>query len=141
MRIGGSSLFAVLAAAVGVWLVGFLIFAVAFSDLWLSLQDTTKDAMTAEAAGQEWRMALSPVMPLVLASGLAIVMGWRGKTGLMAGVQTGLFVALFFLIAARLYGFVYSTEHPGLLAMDAAHFLLDGVIAGAILGAWPQKKV
>lgn len=141
MRIGGSGVLAVFVAAVVVWLIGFLIYGLVFSDLWLGLQGLTKETAATEFAGAEWRMALSPIMPIVIAAGVALVMGWRGASGLMGGVTTGFLVALFFLVAGRLYTFVYSAESPGLFFMDSAHLLLNGVAAGAVLGAWPKPKV
>jgi hypothetical protein len=140
MRIGGSSILAVLAAAVAIYAIGFLIYGLLFSEAWQSLQGYTKESMATAFAGKEWRMALSPVMPILIAVGMAIVMGWRGATGLAAGVRTGFIVGLFFLVASRMYSFVYGTEAEGLLAMDSAHLLLNGVAAGAVLGGWPAKK-
>lgn len=140
MRIGGQGILAVLAAAVAIYAIGFVIYGLVFSEMWQSLQGYTKESMATDFAGKEWRMALSPVMPILIAVGMAIVMGWRGAKGLAAGAKTGFIVGLFFLVAARMYSFVYGTEAEGLLAMDSAHLLLNGVVAGAVLGAWPAAK-
>jgi hypothetical protein len=45
-------------------------------------------------------------------------------------------VGLFLVVAARMYGWVYSMEPTELFALDSAHFLITHGVAGAILGAW-----
>jgi hypothetical protein len=140
MRIGISSPWAVLAAAVAMYALGAFIYGFLFSDLWMSYQGLTEETAKTEFAGQEWRMALSPVMPLAITVGIALAMGWRGASGLAAGAATGALVGVLFLAGSRLYTFVYSTEPVGLLVMDSAHLILGAVMAGAVLGAWPKPK-
>jgi len=53
---------------------------------------------------------------------------------------TGFVVAIFFLVAARLYAFAYSAEPVALLWIDALHFLLICPVAGAIIAGWPRPK-
>jgi Protein of unknown function (DUF1761) len=140
MKIGGSSIWAVLVAAVAMYAVGALIYAVLFDELWMSLQGLTKESAETAFAGEEWRMALSPIMPVMIAVGVALVMGWRGARGLAGGASTGFLLGLLFMLSARLYGFAYSTEAAGLVAIDAVHFLGGATVVGAILGAWPAAK-
>jgi len=140
MRVGGQSILAVLAAAVAIYAIGALIYGLVFSEIWQGLNGYTKDNMATIFAGKEWRMALSPVMPLLVAFGLAVLMGWRGQKGPMVGVQTGLVVGMCFLFASRMYIFVYGPEPEGLLLLDSLHLLAGAIVAGAILGAWPEPK-
>ena len=85
------------------------------------------------------RMPLSPIMPLMIAYGTALAIKWRGARTLAGGVTTGFLMALFFLVGGRLYSYVYGVEGVEVLALDTVHFLLNGVAAGAVIGAWPQK--
>ncbi|MDZ4776302.1 MAG: DUF1761 domain-containing protein [Alphaproteobacteria bacterium] len=140
MRVGGQSILAILAAAVAIYLLGFLIYGLVFSEMWQGFHGYTKESMETLFAGKEWRMALSPVMPLLIAFGMAKVIGWRGQKGLVPGVRTGLVVGVCFLIASRMYGFVYGPEPEGLLIMDSLHMLAGALIAGAVIGAWPERK-
>jgi hypothetical protein len=131
MRVLGLRPLAVLAAAVAVYATGFLIYGVLFDEQWMAWSGVTQDSF----AGQEWRMALSPVMPVLIALGTGLIMRGRGITSWQAGLKLGLMVGLFFLVAGRAYMFVYGTEPVQLLALDSMHLLLNGAAAGAILGA------
>ena len=44
-------------------------------------------------------------------------------------------MALFLLVGGRLYGYVYGVQGESILALDSIHLLLDGIVAGAVLGA------
>lgn len=136
MKVAGHNAFAILAAAVAMYLIGFAIYGFLFSELWMQLSGVTEESF----AGEEWRMGLSPIMPIVIAIGVAMAVKWRGATGLAGGATTGLLVGVFFLLAGRLYAFVYSTEPLGLLGIDTLHLVLISTVAGAVIGAWPAPK-
>lgn len=132
MRFQGHNVLAILVAAAAMYAIGFVIYGLVFSQMW---QDAVGyDA--ADYAGLEWRMALSPVMPILIAIGLSLVIKWRNAAGWMGGAVTGFWIALFFLFAARLYNFAYSAESETVLALDGAHLFLNAIVGGAILGAW-----
>lgn len=130
MRVLGLKATALAAAAVAVYATGVLIYGVLFSAQWMALSGYTAESF----AGQEWRMALSPVMPAVIAVGMGLLVRDRGITTWQAGLRLGLMVGICFLVTARAYNFVYGTEPVGLLALDSLHLLLNGAAAGAILG-------
>ena len=130
IRVLGLKVTALLAAAVAVYATGFLIYGVLFDAQWMALSGYTPESF----AGQEWRMALSPVMPVVIAFGIGLLVRDRGITTWQAGLKLGLVVGACFLVAARAYNFVYGTEPVGLLALDSLHLMLNGAAAGAILG-------
>jgi hypothetical protein len=132
MKFAGLNVVTVLAAAAAIYAIGFLIYGALFSAQWMALAGYTPESFK----GLEWRMALSPVMPVLIAIGVGLAVKWRGAKGLGPGVATGAIAALTFLVAGRLYGFTYGTEKVGLLALDSAHLLLNGVAAGAVFGAW-----
>lgn len=132
MRVNGLNVLAIIFAAVAMYAIGFLIYGVLFTELWMTLHGYTKDSF----AGQQWKMALSPAMPILLAIGLSIACRWRGALGLMGGVRTGFLVWLFFLGSTAMYAFVYSTAPSLLFAIDALHLFLISVVGGAILSVW-----
>lgn len=123
---------AIIVAALLMYAAGFVIYGLVFSEYWRGL--TGYDA--AAYAGLEWRMALSPVMPLLIAIGTAVAVTWRGARGLGQGLWIGFLLWLFFSLAARLYGFTYLPEPQALLALDAAHLLIIHLIAGAVIAVW-----
>jgi hypothetical protein len=131
MRILGLKPLPTILATIGVYAVGVLIYAVLFDDVWMALSGYTE----ASFKGQEWRMGLSPVMPILITLGLGLLMKGRGIGSLIGGLKLGVLVGIFFLIPARMYNFVYGIDPAALLAIDALHLLLNGIVAGAILGA------
>jgi hypothetical protein len=131
MRVNGLNVFAIAAAAVAIYAIGFVIYGLVFQEQWMAWAGYDQ----ASFAGQEWRMAISPVMPILIAIGVALVMKWRNASGLAAGAATGFWLGLFFLVGSRLYGFAYGVEPAELLALDSAHLLLNGLVAGAVIGA------
>lgn len=132
MRFQGHNILAIIIAAALMYGIGALIYGVLFSQQWMALAGVTEDSF----AGQEWRMGLSPIMPILQAIGLSLVIKWRNAAGWMGGLATGFWMALFFVFAARLYGFVYSAEPTGLLGIDTLHIFLINMVAGAVIGAW-----
>lgn len=131
MRVLGIKLVPLIVAAVLIYAVGALIYGVLFSAQWMALSGYTADMLV----GEQWRMALSPLMPLMIALGMGLLIKDRGITTLMAGLRLGVMVGLLFLVAARLYNYAYGTEPLGLLLLDCAHLLANAMIAGAVLGA------
>jgi hypothetical protein len=128
----------VLVAAIATYAVGFVIYGLLVPpETWMQWSGISQDEM--DAVGMS-RMPFSPVMPLMIALGTALAIRWRGATGVAAGAATGFLMALFFLVGGRLYGYVYGVEGLSILALDVVHLLLNGVAAGAVLGAWPAKK-
>ena len=131
MRVLGIKLVPLIAAAVLIYAVGALIYGVLFSAQWMALSGYTADMLV----GEQWRMALSPLMPLMIALGMGLLIKDRGITTLMAGLRLGVMVGFLFLVAARLYHYAYGNEPLGLLLLDCAHLLANAMIAGAVLGA------
>lgn len=130
--VAGDNWGAVLAAAVAIYAVGFVIYGALFSKLWMSLSGYTSEQLQPH----RWKMAISPLMPILTAIGLALVLKWARVDNLAMGVVVAAQVWLFLALSTRLYSFVYSPEKFGLLVMDAIHLLLGLLIAGAIIGGW-----
>lgn len=130
--VAGDNWLAVLAAAVAIYAVGFLIYGLLFSGLWLRLAGYTREQLKPHA----WKMAVSPVMPILTAIGLSILFKLARVDNLALGVLLAGQIWLFIAMPVRLYGFVYSPEKAGLLVMDAIHLLLGFLVAGAIIGGW-----
>jgi hypothetical protein len=128
----GDNWYAVLAAAVAIYAVGFLIYGLFLSSLWLKLTGYDKEQLRPHA----WKMAVSPVMPILTAIGLAILFKLAWVDNLAMGVVIAFQIWFFIALPVRLYNFVYSPEKIGLLVLDAVHLLLGFLVAGAIIGGW-----
>ena len=134
MRLG--AIVPVLVAAIAMFGIGFLIYGLLFEDLWVRLSGLS----AAEAEAGMGRMWLSPVMPLLLAVGLSTVYRWTNVHRLGQALHVSVWLWLCFVFPVLLYGFAYSREHPGLLLMDAIHLLLNLLVGGAIIAAWPKGR-
>ena len=130
--IAGDNWLAVLAAAAAIYAVGFLIYGLFLSALWLKLSGYSQEQLKPHM----WKMAISPVMPILTAIGLAILFKLARVDNLAMGVVIAFQVWLFIAMPVRLYSFVYSPERIGLLVMDGVHLLLGFLVAGAIIGGW-----
>jgi len=129
-RIFGHDLLAFIAAAIAFYATGFVIYALLFSELWMSLAGYAPE----DLAGHEWKMILSPVMPLAIVLGLAFLFQAAGRSGLTGHLKAGAAAWLFFMVPVMMYGYVYGVNYPlGLLAMDAGHLLVATLAASAVL--------
>ena len=130
--VAGDNWYAVIAAAVAFYAVGFLIYGALFSKQWMALAGYSKEQL----APHRWKMGISWIMPILSAIGLALVFKAAHVDNLAVGVVWAVQIWFFLVLSTRLYSFVYSPEKPGLLVMDAIHLLLGYVVAGAIIAGW-----
>ena len=130
--VAGDNWYAVIAATAAIYAVGFLIYGLLFSKLWLGLSGYTKEQLKPHA----WKMAISPIMPILTAIGLALVLKMDHVTNIAHGVVDAFEIWFFLILPTRLYSFVYSPEKPGLLVMDSIHLLLGTLVGGAIVAGW-----
>ena len=129
----GDNWLAIIVAAIAFYAIGFIIYGAVFSKLWMKLSGYTQEQLKPHM----WKMAISPIMPILAAIGLAIILKLCGVTDLVAGLVVTSQIWFFLILSTRLYSFVYSPERPGLLIMDAIHLLLGFLAAGAVISAWP----
>ncbi len=130
--IAGDNWLAVGAAAVAIYAIGFVIYGAVFSKLWMKLSGYTAEQLKPHM----WKMAVSWIMPVLTAIGLALILKLARVDNLATGLVVSFQVWFFIVLSTRLYSFVYSPEKPGLLVMDAIHLLLGIMAAGAIISAW-----
>jgi Protein of unknown function (DUF1761) len=131
MRIFGLKPVPILLSAIAIYMVGAMIYGVLFSQQWMALAGYTEDSFK----GQEWRMALGPIMPVMITIGMGLLIKDRGISTAISGLKLGALIGLFFLVSGRLYTLAYGTEPVALFALDGAHLMLNAILAGTILGA------
>ena len=128
----GDNWIAIIVAAIAIYAVGAAIYG-GLSKLWMQQSGYTREQLQPHM----WKMALSPIMPILTAIGLAIILKLARVDNLATGLVISGQIWLFLILPARLYNFVYSPEKPGHLIIDAIHLLLGTLVAGGIISAWP----
>jgi hypothetical protein len=133
MRSGGINWLAIIAAAVAIYAIGFVIYAMMIPmESYIAMSGISE----AERATATLRMMYSPIMPIMTAVFLAILYKWGQVADAVAGVKWSLVVGLASGIPTMLYGWVYDGGNTSLTMIDCAHLLLGHIAAGAILGGW-----
>ena len=133
MRSGGINWMAVIAAAIAIYAIGFIIYAVVIpQDAWMAMTGMTE----AQKTIAESRMPYSFVMPLMTAVFLAVLFKWGQVADAMAGAKWAVVVGLASAVPAMLYGWTYGGLNTNMTMVDCSHLLLGHIAAGAILGGW-----
>ena len=133
MRSGGINWLAVLAAAIAIYAIGFVIYGVLVSEESMMAMMTMTEAEKSTAMS---RMMFSPLMPLMTAVFLAVLFKWAQVAGASKGAQWAMVVALASAVPTVLYGWVYGGASTDITLVDSGHLMLGHIAAGAILGGW-----
>jgi len=129
----GHNAVAVIAAAIAIYLIGFVFYGVVFAQMWVAETGWSEQQLQSGMS----KMPFGFIIPFLIAIGLSLVIRWRNKSGWLAGAETGFWLALFFLFAERFYGYVYSPAGgETLLAIDSLHQFATAIVGGAIIGAF-----
>jgi hypothetical protein len=133
MRYQGHNVLAIIVAALAIYAIEFVIFAILIpAETYMAFTGVTEEQVSATM----WRMPIGMIPPLLAAIGLSLCIKWRGAKGPMAGAMTGLLLAVLFAFGTSLYGYVYGPHETNYLPVNLAHFLVCWGVGGAILGAW-----
>lgn len=134
MRMMGHNVLAIIVAALAIYLIEYVIFAILIpGDQYMAM--TGFSQAQAETIGMS-RMPYGIVMPILTAIGLSLVIKWRATPGLMGGLTTALLMAVLFGFSTSLYSYVYGAHTEAYLPINLGHFLVCWGAAGAVLGAW-----
>ncbi len=122
---------AIIAASVAFFIVGFLWYGVIFSDAWMAAEGISKEA--AEADSPAW-MGLGLVITVMQVVGLALILKWKGVSGIPDAATTAALLWALFALPFTLYGFAYTPGHNStLLMIDASHLLVGWVVSAVVL--------
>ena len=133
MRSGGINWLAVIVAAIAIYAIGFVIYAMLIpAETWMAWEGVTEAEMQ---AGQS-RMAFGPVMPVMTAVFMAVLFKWAQVACAGKGAQWAAVVALASAVPAELYAWVYGNGRIEVTIVDVVHLFLGHIAAGAILGRW-----
>lgn len=133
MRSGGMNWMAVIAAAIVIYAIGFVIYGVLIpQDVNIAMSGMTDT----EQATADARMIFGPLMPIMTAVFMAVLFKWGQVADAMAGAKWAVVVALASAVPTMLYGWTYGGLNTSMTMIDCAHLLLGHIAAGAILGGW-----
>ena len=133
MRSGGINWLAVIAAAIAIYAIGFVIYAMLIPmESWMAMTGMTE----AEKAVAMTRMPYSVVMPIMTAVFMAVLFKWGSVPDAMTGIKWAVVVGLASAVPTMLYAWVYGGHDTGMTMTDIGHLLLGHIAAGAILGGW-----
>jgi len=133
MRSGGIHWLAVIAAAIAIYVIGFVIYGVLVSEETMMAMSGMTESEQAMAMS---RLTFSPLMPILTAVFMAILFKWGSVDSVEKGVKWAVVLALASAIPTILYGWVYGGMDTNMTMIDGAHLLLGHIAAGAILGGW-----
>ena len=129
-RIFGHDLIALIASAIAIYIVGVIVYGFLFWGVWLSASGYTEDMFV----GTEWKMALSPIMPIVTALTLAYLNKAARSSNLMDYAKIGLAGFVGFGGVALLYTWVYSPlTDVTVLMIDMLHLSVGPIIGSCVL--------
>ncbi|HEY5378157.1 MAG TPA: DUF1761 domain-containing protein [Pseudolabrys sp.] len=137
---GHVNLLSVLVAAIAAWIFGAAYYGI-LGKRWIGAQGKTLESLKIENAGKS---ALTKAMPFVLSFVAELVMGvtiygiltHSGLWSWHAGIATGAFCWLGFVLTTTVVNNAYSGRRVLLTVIDSAHWLGALVIIGCIIGAW-----
>ena len=133
MRSGGINWLAVIVAAIAIYAIGFVIYALMMPmDAYVAMSGMSD----AERATAETRMIYSPLMPILTAACMAVLFKWGQVGDAMTGAKWAVVIALASAVPTLLYGWVYGGHNTDMMMIDSAHLLLGHIAAGGILGGW-----
>jgi uncharacterized Tic20 family protein len=140
MAFAGISYLAVVVAAVAGWLVGAVWYSV-FANPWVAAQGKTMEAFKQEQAAlkgdpkRSLPFVLAFVANLVMAWVLAGLIGHLGQVSIRAGIISGAFAWLGFVVTTIAVNYAFGGRSWRLFAIDAGHWLAVLVVTGIVIGA------
>ena len=132
MRVMGHNVLAIAVAAIVIYAIEFLIFAMLIP----AQQYADMTGISLEQGGDMSKMPYGAIMPILQAIGLSCAVKWRAAVGPVAGAMTGVILAVFIATAVSMYAYVYGAAQPIWIAVSLGHFVVCYAAAAAILGAW-----
>ena len=128
---------AVLLAGLGYFILGAIWYSFLFKNAWIRLtRIDMSDPNIKKGVAQT--MFTSLILMIVASIGLAIIMVYFQPHSLMLGAKLGLLCGVCFSATAISISYVYEKRPLGLHLINGGYNVAGSVVAGMILGAWPQ---
>lgn len=137
-KLEGINWYAVLVAAVAVFMLGGVWYTAMFGRLWQQLHGYSAEKLKEMQAKRPPPVFFGTMIVsyLVLAAGMAVLFNSFGVVGAAHGAEVG--GLLWFAVAAPIgaTAFIASDRHVGIYVIDLTYQLVFLAMAGAILGGW-----
>ena len=140
-RIFGVNIIAWLVSAIALYFVGFIVYGLLFSDLWVGLWGFTPEQLEAAAASGGLSMAIGFVISLATALFIGIALKAFGAATMKDALMRALLLWAGFAVTTLSYDTVYAMQPVMLLILDAAHLLVGFLVVAAILTAMDKVAV
>jgi hypothetical protein len=127
---------AVAAAAAATMLLGALWYGALFGKLWMSAHGYTPERLEEMRKGMGKAYGLSFLCYLVMATVLAILIGWVGAGNVWTGLCMAFYCWLGFVATIGLTSHLFSDRKLATYLIDVGYQLVYMLAMGAILGAW-----
>ena len=127
---------AVWVSVILMFVLGFVWYGALFSDQWMTLNGLTQaDAESANAG--TW--VTNIISTVIIAYGLAWLVGKTGASSGMEGAMLGLIVGFVFNLMPTMTNNMFALDPYGLTWLTGGFSMLTWTVTGYILGAWKKK--
>ncbi|HYH86512.1 MAG TPA: DUF1761 domain-containing protein [Pyrinomonadaceae bacterium] len=132
---------AVVVSAIAYWILGALWYSpLLFSRTFISLKGwTPEDVAAIQAAGAGREIAIAFASSLLLAYVLAHFIKFTGAETLRAGLATGFWLWLGFVITTNLETVIFEKRPLGLYLINNGYHLVGMLGMGALLAVWRRR--
>lgn len=132
---------AVLLSGIATMIIGFIWYSPAlFGKKWAKLMRYTDESLKAAQKKMGPMYGLSFVAALIMAFVLRHFIAYsqvaNSATSLAAGIQTGFWVWLGFIMPVQLTDMIFGGKHWKVFAINTGYQLASAIAMGAILGIW-----
>ncbi len=129
---------AILVATVAVFILGFLWYGSLFGKAWMKIANISKaDMKKAKKKGMMTGMIWGFITTFIIAYFLGWIISLAGVTTIGAAALVSFWVWLGFVGTVTLGGVLWKGEKCGLWVLNNAYNIVEFVIIGMILVAWP----
>jgi len=139
-KLHGTSLLGILAAAVALYLLGFLVYGILFGEQWMAWNEMTLEDATAinEKLGP-MMYVYGFLISLLQVVGLNWVLQQSGASVLSTCAKIGAFVGVLIILPVMCYAVLYEGRSVNALLLDFVHSLIGMVLAGTVLSFFRGK--
>jgi hypothetical protein len=131
------NLLAVLGSAIAMMVIGMVWYGPLFGQQWMALMGLKKQDMDkAKKKGMGPTYIVAFIGTLVMAYVLAHTVDYAEATDFIGGAQAGFWIWLGFIAPVMLGQVLWEGKSTRLYLINASHYLVALVIAGAILATW-----
>jgi hypothetical protein len=132
--IAGVNFLAVLVAAFGAFIIGWLWYGPLFGNLWMKLNGFSKENVQESGLPMPVILTANYIATALAALAIAMFIGAESNAGF--GVFAGVMIAVFWIGTSRLNDVLYEKKPMALYWINFGYNLVIYAVMGGILGTW-----